>query len=160
MSATTPRLTSRLRFSRAPSPRLPEAPDQHRVPPWAVLCENDAVLMAAPTRQALRAVPSGRQVALAVDRPLAGLWLHRLARRCDVVVERELIVVPTTANPIAVLDDEESAVRHFWRSVVAVPPGITRAALPATVVLAAARSLPWSWTGAMAPGRVVIGRRR
>lgn len=160
MSATTPRPASRLWFSRTPAAEPPWTADERRVPPWTVLCDSDVLLIAAPTRHALRQVPSGRQVALAVDRPLARLRLRRLARRCDVVVERELIVVPTTANPIAVVDDEESAVRHFWRSVVAVPPGITRAALVATLVLGAARSLPWSWTGAVAPGRVVIGRRR
>jgi hypothetical protein len=160
MSATTPRLTSRLRFSRTPAAEAPWARSERHAPPWAVLCDSDVVLMPAPTRQALRQVPSGRQVALAVDRPLARPRLRRLARRCDVVVERELIVVPTTAHPIAAVDDEESAVRHFWRSVVAVPPGITRAALVATVVLRVARVLPWRWTGAVAPGRVVIGRRR
>ena len=160
MSATIPRLTSRLRFARTPTPPQSGVRGKHPSPPWAVLCDPDVVLITTPNRQALRQVPRGRQVALAIDRPLARTRLRRLARNCDVVVERELIVVPTTAHPVATVDDEESAVRHFWHSVVAVPPGIARTAPIATVVLAVARSLPWSWTGAVAPGRVVIGRRR
>jgi hypothetical protein len=159
MSATITRLSTRLRLSRSAPPMSP--PDaEHPATPWAVLCDADVVLLTTPTPQALRRVPTGRQVAIAVDRPMARALLRRLARQCDLVVERELIVVPTTTDPIAVVDDEESAVQHFWRSVVAVPPGAARTAPLIALGLEVARSLPWSWTGAVAPGRVVIGRRR
>lgn len=128
-------------------------------PPWSVLCEPDAVLIRRPDVEALRSVTAGRQVALALDGPLARWRLRRLARRGGVRVDRELVAVPSTTRPIAVFDDEESAVRHFWTAVVTVPPGVAGLAPLLTVALRLARRMPWTWTGALAPTRVVIGRR-
>ncbi|MGN6131812.1 MAG: hypothetical protein ACTHOK_15840 [Nocardioidaceae bacterium] len=128
-------------------------------PPWSVLCEPDALLLHRPGAGPLRTVPAGRQVALALDGPLARWRLRRLARRCGVRVDRELIAVPSTTRPVAVFDDEESAVRHFWTAVVTVPPGVAGPAPLLTVALRLARRMPWSWTGALAPTRIIIGRR-
>jgi hypothetical protein len=86
--------------------------------------------------------------------------VHTHSAHAGVDVSRELVVVPSTTRAIASFDDTGSAVHHFWESVAAVPPGLTRSAGPATVALRLARAMPWAWTGALAPGRVVVGTRR
>jgi len=150
----------------APEPTDPAGPAAPRPgsglgrSPWLALCPRDAVVLRDPDRLALDRLPSGTSVALVIDGPLARWRLRRRARRCGVVVERELIVVPGTRRPIVALDDTEASVRHFWSHVAAVPPGLTRTHVPATAVLLAARMLPWRWTGALAPGRVLVGSRR
>jgi hypothetical protein len=129
-------------------------------PPWLVLCPPDAVVVRDPAAATVRALPTGTAVALVSDRPLSRRRLRRVAARAGVDVCRELVVVPSTTRAIASFDDTGSAVHHFWESVAAVPPGLTRSAGPATVALRLARAMPWAWTGALAPGRVVVGTRR
>ena len=135
------------------------APMTPGLPPWSVFCEPDVVLLHRPTARAVRRVPAGRQVAIALEGPFARLRLRALARRCGVSLSRELVAVPSVFAPVAVFDDEESAVRRFWTCVVTVPPGVTAGSPALTAGLRVARRLPWSWTGALAPGRVIIGRR-
>jgi hypothetical protein len=74
-------------------------------------------------------------------------------------VERELIAVPSTRHPILLVDDDESAVRFLWDGLATVPPGLCRTAPVAALALRAARSAPWEWTGAIAPGRILVGVR-
>lgn len=129
-------------------------------PPWTLLCpENARQVGARDPWQALSRLPAGTPVTVVDDRPLSRWRLRRLARRAGICIERELIVLPTCGRPIAVVDDVESAVHQFWCSLATVPPGLTATAIPAAVALRVARSLPWTWTGAMAPGRVIVGRR-
>jgi hypothetical protein len=85
--------------------------------------------------------------------------LRRLARTLSIQVEREFVVLPTLRHPLVLVDDTEPAVHHFWTSIATVPPGLAFTALPASALLALARKLPWSWTGAAAPGRALVGRR-
>jgi hypothetical protein len=110
-----------------------------------------------PRTAALRRLDPGTCVCLVEDRPLARRRLRRVVQQTGLSVERELVAVPTTQDPIVLVDDEESAVRHFWSSVATVPPGLARTALPAAAALRLTRLLPWSWTGALVPGRIVIG---
>ncbi|HET6738640.1 MAG TPA: hypothetical protein VFH76_06890 [Kribbella sp.] len=93
------------------------------------------------------------------QRPLSRRRLRAAARRLGVVVEREFVVLPTIARPMVVIDDAEEAIRHFWTAVATVPPGLALTAVPASALLGLARRAPWRWTGALAPARVVIGRR-
>ena len=93
------------------------------------------------------------------QQPFSRRRLRRLARGLGVVVEREFVVLPSLGRPMVVIDDVEEAVRHFWTAVATVPPGLAFTALPASALLGLARIAPWRWTGAVAPGRVVIGRR-
>ena len=127
--------------------------------PWLALCGKDAVEIRDPRSPAVHSLAPGTTVVLLCDRPLSRWRLRRLAARAGVEVDRELIGVPSTRRPVVLLDDEESAVHHFWNDVVTVPPGLASGSLPATVALRIARTLPWAWTGALLPGRVVIGRR-
>ena len=85
--------------------------------------------------------------------------LRALAGATAVRVERELIAVPSTRHPIVLVDDDESAVRFLWDGLATVPPGLCRTAPVAALALRAARSAPWQWTGALAPGRILVGVR-
>ena len=69
-------------------------------------------------------------------------------------------MLPTLVSPIVIVDDTETSVTYLWESVATVPPGMARTAVPAAMGLWLVRVLPWSWTGALAPGRVVVGKVR
>lgn len=125
--------------------------------PWLVFTPPATVELRHPTVRQLRRLAPGTTVCLVVDQPLARLRLRRLARRAGVTVRRELVVVASTASPLMLVDDHESAVAHFWNAVATVRPGMARTALPASLLLRLARRAPWTWTGALAPGRVLIG---
>jgi hypothetical protein len=139
-----------------PSPH----PEAGAPAPWTLLCAEDTVHFTARERRgSLSVLPSGTRLTIVDDRLLSRWRLRRLARRSGIVIERELIVLPSCRAPIAVVDDVESAVHHFWHGLATVPPGLAATAVPASLVLRVVRSLPWSWTGALAPGRVIVGRR-
>ena len=127
--------------------------------PWRVFGTDGVVEIHDPRRADLHRLPPGTPVRLVVDRIGARRRLRRATRRAGIVVERELVVVPSTAHPVVLLDDHPDAVRAFWQSVLA-PPGLARAWLPATLAIRVGRRLPWTWTGAVAPGRVVLGRKQ
>jgi hypothetical protein len=141
------------------TPAAEEASPQ-RAAPWLVFCPvGTAEIHVRHGWRAVRGLPARTPVVLVDSRPASRGRLRRIARKLSITVERELIVLPTASNPIVVLDDTRDAVRHFWRSVAAVPPGLAAASLPATLLLRAALALPWTWTGAIAPGRVLLGTR-
>lgn len=127
--------------------------------PWLALAAHDAVEIRRPLAGDVRRAPADTMLVLVEDRPLARARLRRLAARTGLVVERELLVLPSITSPVVVVDDEESAVRWLWQQLATVPPGVAGLALPASAALGIARSLPWQWTGALTPGRVVLGRR-
>jgi hypothetical protein len=129
--------------------------------PWLTLCPAGTVeIDARDVRGAARQRPADTPVVIVDDRPFSRRRLRRLADRLSVVIERELIVLPTVGRPIILVDDTEAAVRHFWTAIATVPPGLAFTALPATAMLGLVRFLPWRWTGAAAPGRAIIGRQR
>jgi hypothetical protein len=132
------------------------------VPPWMTLCplgtvEIDARTFGAGDTEQLK---PDLPVVLIDQRPFSRRRLRKLARQLSIAVEREFIVLPTLRRPIVLIDDTEAAVRHFWTAIATVPPGLAITALPASVLLGLARQLPWSWTGAAAPGRALVGRRQ
>jgi hypothetical protein len=104
-------------------------------------------------------LPAELPVVLMDQRPFSRRRLRRVARDLGVVLEREFVVLPTIERPMVVIDDVEPAIRHFWTAVATVPPGLAFTAVPASALLGLARRAPWRWTGAITPGRVVIGRR-
>ena len=127
--------------------------------PWLALCPPDVVVVDGFDRRALVALCPGTPVAVRVDAPRSRARLRALAQATGVRVERELIAVPTTWHPVALVDDDESAVRFLWDGLATVPPGLCRTAPVAALALRAARSAPWQWTGALAPGRILVGVR-
>ena len=149
----------RARTDVALPPSLGSAPSQA---PWRELGPggpDDIVELWHARGADLRALPAGQSAFLIEDRVLARRRLRRIARRHGLVLERELVAIPSPRDAVVLVDDRPESVRHFWANVVTVPPGISRGWLPATLLLAVARRAPWTWTGAAAPGRVVIARR-
>ena len=140
-------------------PLLDPVPADLAVRPWLALCPPGVVVVDGLDRRALAALCPGTRVAVRVDAPGSRARLHALARATGVCVERELIAVPNTRHPIVLVDDDESAVRFLWDGLATVPPGLCRTVPLAALALRAARSAPWGWTGAVAPGRILIGVR-
>jgi hypothetical protein len=137
-------------------------------PPWVILAWTGMTLIDARQRRPrewLRQVgtlPSHARVGIIDDRPLSRLRLRRLARRWNLLVERELILAPSVDAPVAVLEDTEWAVRRYWRTVPASSARQTFGAsgLISVLPISLVRSLPWSWTGLMSPHRILLARLR
>lgn len=107
----------------------------------------------------VRRLPAGTTLCLVLDAPGSRRRLRRLARRAGLEIDRELLVLPRTSAPVVVLDDSAAPVDRLWQHVATVPPGVTRGWLLATVAVQLFRRMPWQWTGAIVPGRVVIARK-
>jgi hypothetical protein len=137
-------------------------------PPWVILAWTGMTLVDARKRRPrewLRQVgtlPSHAKVGIIDDRPLSRLRLRRLARRWNLLVERELILAPSVDAPVAVLEDTEWAVRRYWRTVPASSARQTFGAsgLISVLPISLVRALPWSWTGLMSPHRILLARLR
>lgn len=127
--------------------------------PWLTLGPPDMVELRRPRLATMRRLPAGTAFCLVLDAPGSRRRLRRLARRAGLEVDRELLVLPSTSTPVVVLDDSAAPVAHLWQHVATVPPGVTRGWLLATVALRLLRRMPWQWTGALVPGRVVIARK-
>ena len=139
----------------------PAGPSRLATSPWMTLCplgtlEIDTRIIDDSIAGQLK---PDLPVVLIDQRPLSRRRLQRLARELSIEIEREFIVLPTLGRPIVLIDDTEPAVRHFWTTIATVPPGLAVSAVPASALLSLARRLPWSWTGAAAPGRALVGRR-
>jgi hypothetical protein len=130
-------------------------------PPWAILCPQGTVTVPVEqARQVLASLAPGTPVALVTNRPLARRSLRHLCRAGDVRIDRELVALPSADRPLVLFDDDARSVARFWTGVAAIPPAPGWVTAPATLVLAVAARVPWQWTGAVAPGRVLIGERR
>ena len=133
--------------------------DEYRSRPWLLLAPEGAVSVpAAHLRRPDDVPPAPISLVVCSSHPGGRRRLRRRARRAGLVVTRELIVLPTLRHPIVVLDDNAASVGDFWASIAAVPPGLARSATVAGACLRLARRAPWRWTGALAPGHVLIGR--
>ena len=130
--------------------------------PWMTLCPLGTVELDARTIDANAAdeLTPELPIVLIDQRPFSRRRLRRTAQWLSIEIEREFIVLPSLRHPLVLIDDTEAAVRHFWTAIATVPPGLAITAVPASALLALARTLPWSWTGAAAPGRALVGRRR
>lgn len=126
--------------------------------PWRILGPADMVEIRRPGVAALRALAPGTTVCLVLDAPGSRSRLRRIAHRAGLLIDRELIVLPSTTSPVVVLDDAAVPVARLWQDVATVPPGVVLGWFAGTVAIRAALFLPWQWTGALAPGRVLIGR--
>jgi hypothetical protein len=134
---------------------------------WLVVSPPGAVRVevrrsAAARRHALRSVlalPAGTPVVLHTPAPGAIRRCRAFAARAGIVAEREFLAFPSAAAPGCLVEDARPAIVIFARSILIAPPGAALAgAIEAVLgVLRAVR--PWRAIRALAPGRVVIGRR-
>lgn len=129
--------------------------------PWSVLCpEGTVIVRVERARATLPTLAPGTPVALVANRPWSRATLRRLCRGNGVRIDRELVALPSADRPLVLFDDEGPTVARFWGDVAAIPPAPGWVTAPASLVLAVAARVPWQWTGALAPGRVVLGERR
>jgi hypothetical protein len=138
----------------------PAGPSRLATSPWMTLCPLGTLEIDTRTTDDIAdQLKPDLPVVLIDQRPFSRRRLRRLARELSIEIEREFIVLPTLGRPIVAIDDTAPAVRHFWTTIATVPPGLAISAVPASALLSLARRLPWSWTGAAAPGRALVGRR-
>lgn len=92
-------------------------------------------------------------------RPLARRRCRGLARRSGLVVQREVLALPSLVRSVYLVEDDPVSVRFAWRNLLTAPPGVTRAHAAVSSLLALGASLPWWVLGTVAPGRVVVAGR-
>jgi hypothetical protein len=74
-------------------------------------------------------------------------------------VENEYLAFPTASTPAYLVEDAPATVRVFVKTMLVAPPrGFFAPMIEAAVALLRALS-PWRLIRAVAPGRVVVGRR-
>lgn len=110
--------------------------------------------------ESLRALAPGTTVVLADARLGSRRRSRQVARGANVRIERELLAIPSVAQPVFAVEDAPGAVESFWTCFATVPAGVAAPALPVT---AAIRLVTWfrAWAlvGAAVPGRFTVGRR-
>jgi hypothetical protein len=140
---------------------------QHWHTNWLVVSPPGAVSVdvrrwAPARRRALghvRALPAGTPVVLRTPAPGAIRRCRAFASRAGIAAEREYLAFPSASAPGCLVEDARPAIIVFLRNILVAPPGAALGgALEAVlVVLRAVR--PWRLIRALAPGRVVVGRR-
>ncbi len=105
----------------------------------------------------LRALPGGTPVVLLDYRPGGRLRARRVAAAGAIVIDRQYVALPSLRRPIVVAEDSRDTLRWACRTLVAPPPGITRAhaLVDAAVRLLRLRPEVAGWAGS---GRIVVGR--
>lgn len=102
----------------------------------------------------------GEQVVLVDGGRLSPRRLRRVARAAGMVVDRELSVLPSLAEPAFVVEDAGPSLRWFWNAFATVPPGRAGGSLLITLATQAARHRPFlPWVGHLVAGRLVIAHR-
>lgn len=116
------------------------------------------------------ALPPGAPVALADRRVGSRARLRRDAARLGVAIDAEYVVLPTWSQATFVANDDPTSVRWLMSTLATTPPDLRRGRLAIHVALRvwgslAAAGRPGARLAArlltvVAPGRLVIGRRR
>jgi hypothetical protein len=107
----------------------------------------------------LRDLRPGTVVVLRASGLLARRRCRGLATTAGLELEREYLAFPSAAAPAFLVEDASAPVGVFVRSFLVAPPR-TAASLPLEGALAVVRGLRlWPLVRALAPGRVVVGRR-
>jgi hypothetical protein len=106
----------------------------------------------------LRELPLGTDVVL-VAASRGGRRCKALAAGAGIAVERTYLAFPSAEAPAYLVEDEPEPLRVFLKTILVVPPRSTRSFL----MLAGVRILRslgmWRLVRAVAPGRLLVGRR-
>lgn len=146
---------------RRPVPVHPDpSPSTEVTAPWLALCPTGATVLRDPDAASVLARAPGSRLVLVTDQRWGRQRLRRTARQAGVVVDREVLLLPSASHTLVSVDEDADAVRHFWRSVAMVPPGVTWPSPAVTAALRVAQVVPWRWTGLVAGGHLLIGIRR
>jgi hypothetical protein len=135
------------------------------LPPGVSLLLDPASIVIRPLsarrRLALNGVPHDTPIVLVGSRIGARGQLREVAARSGLRVEREYVVLPSWRSASFVVEDHVNTLRWLWSTFATVPPGMNTGGRAADLALRLGRRrLSLALLGWLAPGRVVIARRR
>ena len=110
--------------------------------------------------RSIRELPAGATVIVSAAAPGAIGRCRSFAAWAGIEVEREYLAFPSARAPAFLVEDAPASVGHFVRTVLVPPPGSGFADLIDGVMSLLRRLRAWSLVRIVAPGRVVVGRRR
>jgi hypothetical protein len=135
---------------------------------WRVASPPDAVEVPLPRSAArrrrlghtIRELPAGTPVVMLASAPGAARRTRAFASRAGVKLEREYLAFPSAAAPGFLVEDGPASVHTFVDSFLVAPP---RSPLSTSIdrglgLLRAMKA--WRLVRALAPGRVMVGRRQ
>lgn len=107
----------------------------------------------------LRELPLGTDVVLVAATRGGGRRCRAVAAGAGIAVERTYLAFPSAEAPAYLVEDEPAPVRVFLKTILVVPPRSTRS-FPMLAAVRILRSLGmWRIVRALAPGRLLVGRR-
>lgn len=110
-------------------------------------------------REQVRELPAGTPVVLAASAPGAIRRCRTFATDAGIELEREYLAFPSALAPAYLVEDAPAPLAVFVRTVLVFPfRSAWFAPIEAGMTLLRALS-PWRLLRAMAPGRIVVGRR-
>jgi hypothetical protein len=135
---------------------------------WRIVSPAGAVAIElhrsrAQRRRALeraRALPASTPVTVITAAPGAARRGRRFAAQAGIVAERRYLAFPSAAAPGCLVEDVRPAIRLFAQSVLVLPPHAPLATALGAVLALVRLLRPWRAIRALAPGRVIVGRRR
>lgn len=109
---------------------------------------------------ALPVLTSGERLVLLDGRRLGAHRLRRLAVGAGLVVDRELVVLPSLSEAAFVVEDAAESLGWFWNAFATVPPGRAKGALLVTVATVLGRHrIVLDRVGRLVAGRMIIVHR-
>jgi hypothetical protein len=103
---------------------------------------------------------SGTPVVACASAPGAIGRCATFAAEAGIEVEREYLAFPSAGAPAYLVEDAPTTVTAFVTKLLVAPPG-PRLSLPIAMGLGVVRAVhPWCLIRRLAPGRVVVGRKR
>ena len=111
--------------------------------------------------RAIRALPPRAPIVLSVRAPMAARRCRRFASRAGVEILHEYLALPSARAPAYLVEDAAASSALFVRDVLVAPPrSVWSAPVDAALVHARRWADPSRVLRALAPGRIVVGRRR
>lgn len=134
---------------------------------WRVVSPTGAVRVDLPRsvpkrrelKQRIGDLPTGTPVVLFAAAPGASGRCRHFASEACIEQEREYLAFPSAGAPAYLVEDAPAPVSAFVKTVLVAPPGIAFATLMGVGLSLVRAVSPWWLLRALAPGRVVVGRR-
>jgi hypothetical protein len=110
--------------------------------------------------RSIRELPPATPVVLRASAPGAIRRCRRFAAEAGIELEREYLAFPSVRSPAYLVEDTPATIDVFVQTALVTPPR-TPFATPIEACVGLVRALsPWRLIRRIAPGRVVVGRRR
>ena len=111
-------------------------------------------------KRRIRELPPGSPVVLVASAPGAIRRCRRFAAATNVNLESEYLAFPSASAPAYLVEDDPAPLRLFVKTILVAPPRSSFAKLLAAGLGLLRALRPLLLIRAIAPGRVVVGRRR